>query len=90
MVWNPNGFHLINGLSKGIKFNANHYAIDSLVPLPYWRKTQVRGNDRKLIIHADNARQQTARVTLEFLKHNEMKRAPHPPYSPNLATFGRS
>jgi hypothetical protein len=23
-VWNPSGFHVINVLSKGIKFNADH------------------------------------------------------------------
>jgi hypothetical protein len=25
IVWNPNGFHLINVLSKGIKFKVSHY-----------------------------------------------------------------
>jgi hypothetical protein len=25
IVWNPNGLHDINVLSKGIKFNADHY-----------------------------------------------------------------
>jgi hypothetical protein len=29
-----------------------------------------------------------ARVILEFLKQNRMKRAPHPPYSPDLALSG--
>jgi histone-lysine N-methyltransferase SETMAR len=50
-----------------------------------WGKTRVGGSDRKLIVHADNTRAHTARVTLEFLKHNGMKRAPHLPYSPDLA-----
>jgi hypothetical protein len=36
IVWNPNGLHLINVLSKGIKFNANHYAIETFVPLLEW------------------------------------------------------
>jgi hypothetical protein len=58
---------------------------DILVPLLEWHKTQVGGSDRKLIVDADNARLHTARVTLEFLKHTGMKRAPHPPYSSDLA-----
>jgi hypothetical protein len=55
IIWNPNGFHMINVLSKGIKFNADHGITDVLIPLVEWRKTQVRRADRKLIIHADNA-----------------------------------
>jgi hypothetical protein len=39
-----------------------------------------------LIVHPDNARLHTARLTLEFLKHNRIKREPHPPYSPDLAS----
>jgi hypothetical protein len=36
---------------------------------------------------ADNARPHTAKVTLDFMEHNAMKRAPHlhPLYSPDLA-----
>jgi hypothetical protein len=33
IVWNPNGFHFINILSKGIKFNAGHYIIDALLSI---------------------------------------------------------
>jgi hypothetical protein len=90
IVQNPNGFHLINILPNGIKFNTSHYVTlryvtDILVPLLEWPKTQVGGSDRKLIIHAHNARPHTSRVTLEFVKQNPMKRAPHPPCSPDLA-----
>jgi hypothetical protein len=84
MVWNPTGFYLINILSNGIKFNTSYYIADIFVPLLKWRKTQVDGSDGKLIIPADPARRHRARVALEFLKHNGMKRAPRPPYSPDL------
>jgi hypothetical protein len=33
IVWNPNGFHILNALSKGIKVNANHNITDVLIPL---------------------------------------------------------
>jgi hypothetical protein len=85
IVWNVNCFRLINLVSKRIKFNANHYNIDILVALLEWRKTQVSGNDRNVIVHADSAPPPTARVTLKFLKQNGMKNAPHPPNSPDLA-----
>jgi hypothetical protein len=58
---------------------------DILVPLLEWRKTQLGGSDRKLIVHADNERPHTVRVTLEFLKQNGMTKAPYPLYSPDLA-----
>lgn len=85
IVWNPNGFHLINVLSSGCKFNASHYVTNVLGPLTDWRAVQAGGSRRKLIIHADNARPHVATVTQQFLEHNAMKRAPHPAYSPDLA-----
>jgi hypothetical protein len=41
--------------------------------------------DRKLIVHSDNARPHTPKKALDFLGQNGMERAPHPPYSPDLA-----
>jgi hypothetical protein len=37
-VWNPNGFHVINVLLKGIKFNADYCITDALIPSVEWRK----------------------------------------------------
>jgi hypothetical protein len=64
IVWNRNGFHLINVLSKAIKFKTTHDVTDILVPLLERCKTQVGGKDRELIVHVDDARGHTARVTL--------------------------
>jgi hypothetical protein len=85
-----NRFPLDQCSSKGdqIQHQSLHYVPDILVPLLEWRKTQVGGSDRKLIVDTDNARQHTARVTVEFLTHNGMKRARHPPHSPDLACSG--
>ena len=44
-------------------------------------KTGLRG----LILHHDNARPHTAKVTTEYLERQNMKILPHPPYSPDLA-----
>jgi hypothetical protein len=86
IFWNPNGFHVINILPNGIKFNINYYITDILVLLLEWRKTQVGESDRKVIVHADNAGPRAVRVTLGFLKHNRMKRALHPSCSPALVS----
>jgi imidazoleglycerol phosphate dehydratase HisB len=68
IVWNTNGFHVINFLSKGIKFNAHHSVPDAAIPLGEWFKTQIGRTDRKLIIRADNARPHTAKMSLDFLE----------------------
>jgi hypothetical protein len=61
IVWNINDFHVINLFSKGIKYNAHRTVPDAAIPLGEWIKTQIGRTDRKLIIHADNARPHTAK-----------------------------
>jgi hypothetical protein len=39
----------------------------------------------KFWIHADNARPHTAKVSSDYIARNEMKMAPHPSDSPDLA-----
>jgi hypothetical protein len=51
-VWNSQGFHLVEALPKGQKFNANYYVDRMLQPLFEGRST---GRGTGLIIHADNA-----------------------------------
>jgi hypothetical protein len=84
-VWSPNGFHVINVLSKGIEFNGGHYITDALIPLAGWRKTHVGRTVRKLIVHADKAGHHCAKMILGFLEQNGMRQTPHPPCSPDLA-----
>jgi histone-lysine N-methyltransferase SETMAR len=43
------------------------------------------GNERKLLVHADNARPHTAKLSTQYFNENRVKSAPHPPYSPDLA-----
>jgi hypothetical protein len=81
IVWNPINFHIVDVLSKGSKFNAHHYVSAILQYLTDWRIGEVGATDRKLIIHTDNVRFHPANVLLAFIKQNEMKRTPRPPYS---------
>jgi hypothetical protein len=67
IVWNPGGFHLVNILPKGFKFNASYYVTHILDPLSKWRRTQVGRTNRKLIVHADNASPHMAKMTSPFM-----------------------
>jgi transposase len=81
IVWNSQGFHLVDALPKGQKFNANYYIDRILQSLLENRST---GRGPGLIIHADNATPHTARKILKICRENRLEMAPHPPYSPDL------
>jgi histone-lysine N-methyltransferase SETMAR len=86
IVWNSSGFHLINVLQKGFKFNASLYVTQIPGTLSDWPRIHVGRTNRKLCVHADNSRPHTATVTLQFMQQNMMMRVPHPTYSPDLAS----
>jgi histone-lysine N-methyltransferase SETMAR len=85
IVWNPRGFHLIKLLEKGRKFNAGYYIAEILEPLSQWCSIEAAGNERKLLVHADNTRPHTAKLLTLCFNENRMKSVPHPSYSPDLA-----
>jgi histone-lysine N-methyltransferase SETMAR len=84
-VWSLSGFHLIKLLPKRFKFNASYCVTQVLDPLSVWRGNQIGKTNQKFMVHADDAHPHTANVTLDFMERNAMKRAPRPPYSPDLA-----
>jgi hypothetical protein len=75
---------LIKVLEKGRKFNAGYYIAEILESLSQWRSTEAVAKERKLLVHADNARPHTAKLSTQYFNENRMKSAPHPPYSPDL------
>jgi hypothetical protein len=77
---------MIDLAPKGFKYNASHDVIQIFDPLSIWHGTQIGRTNRKLIVHADDARPHTANVTVDFMEPNAMKRALHPPYSPDLTS----
>jgi histone-lysine N-methyltransferase SETMAR len=85
IVWNLRGFHLIRVLENDHKFNAGYYIAEILEPLSQWRSIEAAGNERELLVHADNARLHTTKLSTQYFNENRMKSAPHPPYSPDLA-----
>jgi hypothetical protein len=84
-VWNPGGFHLVNILPKTFTLNASDDATQILDPLSKWRRAQVGRTNRKLMVHANNARPHRAKITSQFMEQNSMQRAPHPAYSTDPA-----
>jgi hypothetical protein len=76
---------LVNILAKGCKFNSTHYITEILLPLSEWRSAEAGQCNRKLVVHADNARPHVAKQTTDYMEQNGMKRASHLPYSPDLA-----
>jgi transposase len=41
-----------------------------------------------MIAHADNTGPHVVKCVTEYMDHNSLKRAPHAPYSPDLAPSG--
>jgi hypothetical protein len=85
IVWNPRGFHLIKVLEKGRKFNAGYYIAEILESLSQWHSIEAAGTERKSLVHADNVRSHTAKLSTQYFNENRMKPAPHLLYSPDLA-----
>jgi histone-lysine N-methyltransferase SETMAR len=76
---------LIKVLEKDRKFNTGYYIAEILEPLFQWHAIEAAGNERKLLVHADNVRPHTNQLSTQYFNENRMKSAPHPPYSPDLA-----
>jgi hypothetical protein len=78
------GFHVVDFIPKGNKFNTHRYISTILRFFADWNVDEIRAIDRKLIMHADHVRLHMAKVSLAFIEQNGMKRASHLPYSPDL------
>jgi hypothetical protein len=82
IAWNPLGFSLIVALPKGRTFNAEYHHDNIFAAL-----TQLQPEDdgRKLVVHADNARDHTAQKCRTFCQENGLRLVLHPSYSSDLA-----
>jgi histone-lysine N-methyltransferase SETMAR len=85
IVWGVIGFHVVKLPPKGGTVKASDYIDEIISQIPSWREAQGGTINRRLVVHADNARPETAGSTLRYIKSCGMVRAPHPPYSPDLA-----
>jgi hypothetical protein len=87
IIWNPNGFRLIDAMPKREKYTAR-YDIDN-VPTPICQQLVPAGK-LKFVIHTDNSQCHTAKVLLDFALQRNVRFASHPQYSPEMALSGFS
>jgi hypothetical protein len=81
VVWDAHGFHVIQSLPKGVKWIARCYSDNILSQIVALRDV---ASHRKMIVHDDDAGPHVVKCLRKDMDHNSLKRAPHPPYSPNL------
>jgi hypothetical protein len=81
-VWNPHGFQLVGVLPKRQKWT-NQFYIDHIPPEICTLREP--GTQRKVVVHADNAKPHVAKRVKQFTDDNGLRTAPYPPYSPDLA-----
>jgi histone-lysine N-methyltransferase SETMAR len=81
IAWNLLGFPLTMAFPKGRSFNAEYYRYNILAALT---QLQPEDDERKLVVHADNARAHIAQKYRAFCEENGLRLALHPPYSPDL------
>ena len=80
------GLITVKILDPGLKFNSTHFCgciLSSIVKNGRigTRKKKVKG----MFIHMDNCRIHNSKVTTDCIKKSGLIRAPHPPYSPDIA-----
>jgi hypothetical protein len=85
-VWNPHGFHVLDRLPKGQKWNKGYFisnigrAIRENFPV-----AEDDGN-RRFVIRVENVRPHLTRLGQRFRDHVFGQKAFHSPYSPDLAS----
>ena len=85
VFWNPDGFLIIDLLPDDLRFTSEYF-INNILEKIYEATTPLREKEhRKITLHFDNARPHTARKVVEYMNLHNMKRAPHPAYSPDVA-----
>jgi histone-lysine N-methyltransferase SETMAR len=86
VFWSPLGFALVRMLPKGAHFDAHYFCTNILAEVDRIRPAATAEDARrKVVLHFDNASPHSASATASFLSSHRMKRAPHPPFSPDLA-----
>jgi hypothetical protein len=81
IVWNTHGFHLIDAMPKGEKYNA-HYFVDN-IPVPIGRRL-ISQDDRELFFRAGNSRCNTVKVVLDLASHKAVIFSPYFLYFPEI------
>jgi hypothetical protein len=81
----PDGFPVIEVLPKGQKCNTDGYCSSVLTKLSKIARQFSDETRRELLLQADKARAYTAKSSFEFCAKPDLRVAPHPPDSPDVA-----
>jgi hypothetical protein len=87
VFFNGTGLHMIDILPQNQKMDAEYfseYIIPSLVSICYPTGRSCR--QRKCAVHCDNAPIHNSKVVTDKLDEQNLKRMPHPAYSPDLSS----
>lgn len=86
VIWGVHGIYLIDVLPEGTSFDSTYFIEHIINPLSEMRpKIWKDSKRRKIWLHLDNCRVHNSKVSLEKTEAAGFKRAPHPPYSPDIA-----
>ena len=86
IIWGVYGTYIIDELPEGEHFNSQYFVEHILLPLEAQKQIiwPGRGN-HKILLHLDNCRVHNSQYTQSVMDQTIFKRAPHPPYSPDIA-----
>jgi hypothetical protein len=85
VVWHPHGFHLIDVRPKGSQFHAGH-DISHPFALTQTSCSWSKWPKETLCDWRWQCQTSLRQTATQFLDHNSLRPAPHPPYSPDLAS----
>ena len=80
------GIYLIDFLPENQKFNSDYFISNILTPIGAMKNSLwPRKTSRFMWLHLDNCRVHNSKAAQQILPNIQMKRAPQPAYSPDLA-----
>lgn len=86
IIWGVYGFYIVDFLEPGKSFNSSYFnenILNKLIDMKeeIWSESR----ERKIWLHLDNCRVHNSGVVTDAIAISGFKRAPHPPYSPDIA-----
>ena len=86
IIWGVHGTYILDELPEGQHLNSEYFLQHILIPLECQKDNIWPNRGRHRIwLHLDNCRVHNSKVTQTEIENFGFKRAPHPPYSPDLA-----
>ena len=85
IFWNSNGFLIVEALADDMVFNSDYFRDEILEQINCKTSDNRETLGENFILHFDNATPHISKKIMEYLDQNEIKRAPQPPYSPDIA-----